>query len=172
MDKFWSRDWDLPAMLRQLEQDRVVTAAGVLGALCPGSSARVTAGFVFIFCSGVFIRLPEGSGYHLYRRKHPGVFGELSTWVMCRSRWKVLVQPWSSGSLPSLCPSTVTRAQWLPEPTGSRRSTTNDRVHCSHLTLLSTASLPSQGLPAPSAARAPKPQETSNKRLFELDVKA
>lgn len=48
----------------------------------------------------------------------------------------------------------------------------NDRVHCSHLTLLSTASLPFQRLPAPSAARAPKPQETSNKRLFELDVKA
>lgn len=59
-----------------------------------------------------------------------------------------------------------------PQAQGSRKCTTNDRVHCSPLTLLSTASLPSQGLPAPSAARAPKPQETSNKRLFELDVRA
>lgn len=87
---------------RRLEQDRIVVAAGVLGTLCPGSSARVSAGFVFIFCAGVFIRLPEGSGHHLYCRKHPGAFGELSTWVMCRSRWKVLVQHWSSGSLPSV----------------------------------------------------------------------
>lgn len=100
-------------MLRQLERDRIVAAAGVLGALCPGSSARVTAGFVFIFCGGVFIRLPEGSGHHLYCRKHPGALGELSTWVMCRSRWKVLAQAWSSGSLPSLCLGTVTRGHWL-----------------------------------------------------------
>lgn len=86
----------------QLERDSIVAAAGVLEALCPGSSARVTTGFVFIFCAGVFIRLPEGSGHHLYCRKHPGALGELSTWVMCRSRWKVLVQLWSSGSLLSV----------------------------------------------------------------------
>lgn len=161
----------------QLEQDRIVVAAGVLRALCPGSSACVSAGFVFIFCGGVFIRLPEGSGHHLYCRNHPGAFGEFSTWVMCRSRWKVLVQHWSSCSLPSvpalpLCLSTVTRGHWLPEPTAAgdaprMTESTVRMTESSHPALHCT--LP---FPAPSAARAPKPQETSNKRLFELDVKA
>lgn len=75
----------------QLEWDRISASAGVLRALCPGLSARVTSGFVFIFCGGVIIRLSEGSGHHLYCRKHSGAFGEVSTWVMCSSRWKVLV---------------------------------------------------------------------------------
>lgn len=162
----------------QLERDRMVVAAGVLGALCPGSFARVGAGFVFVFCGGVFIRLPEGSGHHLYSREHPGAFWELGTWVMCRSRWKVLVQHWSSGSIPSVPGVTTVPEHCHQRPLasqclqGTRRSTTNVRAHCSHLTLLSTASPPFQRLPAPRAARAPKPQETSNKRLFELDVKA
>lgn len=107
----------------QLERDRITAAVGVLGALCPGSSARVTAGFMFIFCGAVFIRLPEGSGHHLYCRKYPGALGELSTWVMCRSRCKVLVQHCSSGSLPSvpglpLCLSIVTIGFLSPRAAG------------------------------------------------------
>lgn len=52
------------------EQGSIVGAT-VLGALCPGSLARGTAGFIFIYCVVVFIRLSEGSEHYSYLQKAP-----------------------------------------------------------------------------------------------------
>lgn len=108
--------------------------------LHPGLFACVTAGFILKYSTAVFTKAAPRHLSHLQRAP------------------------------------TDTGGCWSPEPRG--RHTLVSGARCSHPILLSTASLPSQKPPNPfctgkqrlTAARALKPQEASNKRLFKLDV--
>jgi len=138
-------------------------------------------------------RCLQGQGTACTHRKHPGALRELSTQAPHRgSRRQVspgAVPHWGTSS-PQPAPRVTAvpehghRGHQLPEPVATCTPAAGEAeeqqspLRPSRLALRCIPPLPKASSPfrsegrQPPAARAPKPQETSNKRLFKLDVKA